>query len=126
MTPPPDAFVRLSSDALSADIDPKGAHCQRSEIGMHGFALEWRSGRVGRSRTDPVSDRRGAGRRNYRLDQRPTRCRDMDLHATGCSRREREPISRSFRLSDDEETLRVYPFHFNLDIRFQLSGARCP
>ena len=121
---PTDSFVRLSSEALSADIDPKGAQLS---------ALRDRDGRDLLWNGDPAV---WAGRApilfpivgvlvggNYRLGSKTY---SLPRHGFARNRvfslERANPSAAVFRLSDDKETLRVYPFHFNLDIRFELSG----
>jgi galactose mutarotase-like enzyme len=124
MTTPAQSHVRLSSDFLSADIDPKGAQLS---------ALRDREGRDLLWDGDPAV---WAGRApllfpivgvlvggNYRLGSKSytlprhgfARNRMFSVESTN-------PTAAVFRLSDDEDTLRVYPFRFNLDIQFRLGG----
>lgn len=125
MTPPPDAFVRLSSDALSADIDPKGAQLSAlrdrdaRDLLWNGDPAVW----AGRAPIlFPIVGVLVGG--NYRLG---SKAYSLPRHGFARNRmfsvESANPSAAVFRLSDDEETLRVYPFHFNLDIRFQLSGS---
>jgi galactose mutarotase-like enzyme len=121
---PTDSFVTLSSETLSADVDPKGAQLS---------ALRDRDGRDLLWNGDPAV---WAGRApilfpivgvlvggNYRLGSKTY---SLPRHGFARNRvfsvQSANPSAAVFRLSDDEETLRVYPFRFNLDIRFELSG----
>ena len=121
---PTDSFVRLSSEALSADIDPKGAQLSalRDRDGLdllwNGDPAVW----AGRAPIlFPIVGVLVGG--NYRLG---SKAYSLPRHGFARDRvfslERANPSAAVFRLSDDEETLRVYPFRFNLDIRFELSG----
>jgi galactose mutarotase-like enzyme len=124
VTPPPDSLVRLSSDALSADIDPKGAQLSAlrdrdgRDLLWNGDAAVW----AGRAPIlFPIVGVLVGG--NYRLGSE-----SYSLPRHGFARNRvfslvsANSTEAVFRLSDDEETQRVYPFRFNLDIRFKLAG----
>ena len=125
MTTPPDSFVRLSSDALSADIDPKGAQLSalRDQDGRdllwNGDPAVW-AGRA--PNLFPIVGVLVGG--NYRLGSKTyslprhgfARNRVFSIESANAS-------AAVFRLSEDEETLRVYPFRFSLDIQFRLAGS---
>jgi galactose mutarotase-like enzyme len=121
----PDSLVTLRSDALSADIDPKGAQL---------FALRDAEGRDLLWNGDPAV---WAGRApilfpivgvlaggSYRLGSKSY---SLPRHGFARNRlfsvESANPNAAVFRQSEDAETLRVYPFRFNLDIQFSLSGA---
>jgi len=122
MTAP--ALVNLRSEQLCADIDPTGAQL---------FALRDSDGRDLLWNGDPAV---WAGRApvlfpivgvlaggNYRLG-----AKSYSLPRHGFARNRvfsvesSNPTAAVFRLSEDDETLRVYPFRFNLDMQFKLSG----
>jgi galactose mutarotase-like enzyme len=117
-------MLRLSSDALAADIDPKGAQLSAlrdrdgRDLLWNGDAAVW----AGRAPIlFPIVGVLVGG--NYRLGSK-----SYSLPRHGFARnREFSLVSATstdavFRLSDDEETQQVYPFRFNLDIRFKLTG----
>jgi galactose mutarotase-like enzyme len=124
MTALPESQVRLSSGELSADIDPKGAQLS---------ALRDRDGRDLLWNGDPAV---WAGRApilfpivgvlvggNYRLGSKSY---SLPRHGFARNRmfstESADPTEAVFRLSDDDETRRVYPFRFNLDMQFKLTG----
>jgi galactose mutarotase-like enzyme len=122
---PTDSFVRLSSEALSADIDPKGAQLSALRD-RGGLDLLWNGDPAVWAGRAPilfpiVGVLVGA---NYRLGSKTY---SLPRHGFARNRvfslESANPSAAVFRLSDDEETLRVYPFRFNLDIRFELSGC---
>lgn len=125
MTPPPDSLVRLKSDILAADIDPKGA--QLSALRDHdGRDLLWNGDPAvwaGRApNLFPIVGVLVGG--NYRLGSKTY---SLPRHGFARNRmfsvESANPSAAVFRLSDDEETQRVYPFRFNLDIEYKLSGS---
>ena len=124
MTPPPDALVRLNSDALSAEIDPKGAQLSALRD-QDGRDLLWNGDPAVWAGRAPilfpivgvlVGGSFHLGSKSYSLPRHGfARNRVFSVQSA-------TPSAAVFRLSDDEETLRVYPFRFNLDIQFNLSG----
>jgi galactose mutarotase-like enzyme len=121
----PESLVKLSSGELSADIDPKGAQLS---------ALRDREGRDLLWNGDPAV---WAGRApilfpivgvvaggNYHLGSKSY---SLPRHGFARNRmfaiESAQPAAAVFRLSEDEETLRVFPFNFNLDIEFKLTGS---
>ena len=119
------ALIRIASGHLSAEIDPMGAQL---------FALRDAEGRDLQWDGDPafwtgrapilfpivgalVDDR-------YRIDGKT-----YDLPKHGFARRnlfdvvETTATSAVFRLRASEATLKVYPFHFELDLTFTVEGA---
>jgi galactose mutarotase-like enzyme len=124
MAVPPESHVTLSSDALSAELDPKGAQLS---------ALRDRDGRDLLWNGDPaiwagrapilfpivgvlVDGKYRLGSTSYSLPRHGfARNRMFTLESANAT-------TAVFRLHDDEETLLVYPFRFNLDIQFRLTG----
>jgi galactose mutarotase-like enzyme len=118
------SLVSLRSATLSAEIDPNGAEL---------FALRDRDGRdllwngepavwTGRAPIlFPIVGMLVDGK--YRLDSR-----SYSLPRHGFARNRGFSVLSStagkaaFRLSADDATLQVYPFRFELDIQFELSG----
>jgi galactose mutarotase-like enzyme len=118
-------LVSIKSDGLSAEIDPLGAEL---------FALRDADGRdllwdgdpavwTGRAPIlFPIVGMLAEGR--YRLGGET-----YDLPKHGFARRrlfvllDQTAASATFRLSADTETLKAYPFRFQLDLTFSLEGA---
>lgn len=124
MTPPADTLVKLRSDELCADVDPKGA--QLSALATRdGHDLLWNGDpAVWAGRAPilfPIVGVLAGG--NYRLGSKTY---SLPRHGFARNRlfslESATPSAAVFRLSEDEETLRVYPFRFNLDIQFSLNG----
>jgi galactose mutarotase-like enzyme len=120
----PESHVRLHSGELSADIDPRGAQLS---------ALRDREGRDLLWNGDPavwagrapilfpivgvlVGGTYHLGSKSYSLPRHGFARNRM------FSTESADPTETVFRLSDDDETLRVYPFRFNLDMQFKLIG----
>jgi galactose mutarotase-like enzyme len=118
-------LTRIVSPNLSADINPLGAQL---------FALRDRDGRellwngnpkVWKGRAPILFPIVGALVENqYRLDGKI-----FALPRHGFARNrlfllvESAPASAVFRLAWDDETFKVYPFHFQLDLRFAVADA---
>ena len=125
MTDKPRPWVSISSGRLTAEIDPRGAQLSALRVG-DGSDLLWNgdpnvwagrapllfpivgvlAGGVYRlgSKTYPLS-RHGFARDNFFTLQNLS------------------PTAAVFSLHADESTLSVYPFQFELDVRYALSGA---
>jgi galactose mutarotase-like enzyme len=118
-------LIRIASSDLSADIHPLGAQL---------FALRDRGGRelqwngnpqVWKGRAPILFPIVGALVGNqYRLDGEVF---TLPRHGFARDRLfslvESTPAAAVFRLSWDEETFKVYPFHFELDLRFAVTDA---
>jgi galactose mutarotase-like enzyme len=124
MADPSESYVRLSSELLSADIDPKGAQLsalrdrEGRDLLWNGDPAVW-AGRA--PLLFPIVGVLAGG--NYRVGSTTY---SLPRHGFARNRlfslESADPAAAVFRLSDDEDTLRVYPFRFNLDIQFKLSG----
>jgi galactose mutarotase-like enzyme len=119
------ALVRIASRHLSADIDPQGAQlfalrdCDGQELQWNGNPEIWKG------RAPILFPIVGALAGNhYRLDGKV-----YSLPRHGFARDklfsvvQSNPTSALFRLRWDEETFRVYPFRFELDLHFALQEA---
>jgi galactose mutarotase-like enzyme len=118
-------FLAIASPALSAEIDPLGAQlsilrdADGRDLLWDGDPAIW-NGRA--PILFPIVGALVDGR--YRLG-----ANSYSLPKHGFARRSRFeivehlPASILFRLNADEETLAVYPFRFQLDIRFGIEGA---
>jgi len=118
-------WVALGSAEISAQIDPLGAqlsvlqdHAGRNLL-WHGDPAIW----AGRAPVlFPIVGTLAGGR--YRLGDR-----SYALGRHGFARGKRfeivttSPTSALFRLGADESTLSVYPFRFELDVAFNVTGA---
>ncbi len=118
-------WIRLSSDSLSAAIDPLGAQLSILRDG-NGRDLLWNgdpaiwSGRA--PILFPIVGTLTGG--SYRLDSRVYRLprhgfargRVFDVVASSSA-------GATFRLQADADTLKVYPFRFQLDVSFAVRGA---
>jgi galactose mutarotase-like enzyme len=125
MTEHANSLVTLRSDDLSADIDPKGAQLsalrdrQGRDLMWNGDAAVW-AGRA--PLLFPIVGVLVGG--NYRLGSKT-----YSLPRHGFARNRMFSIDSTtsstavFRLTDDDETVRVYPFRFVLDIQFNLSAS---
>ena len=125
MTDRGQALTTIASQRLSADINPLGAEL---------FALRDRDGRgllwnggpsFWKGRAPILFPIVGALAGNqYRLGGKT-----FSLPRHGFARKRQfslvdfEPASAHFRLRWDEETFQVYPFHFELELRFRLIDA---
>src|SRR5580700_3114475 len=109
----PESHVRLNSGELSADIDPKGAQLsalrdrQGRDLLWNGDPAVW----AGRAPIlFPIVGVVAGG--NYRLGSKSY---SLPRHGFARNRmfslESANPTAAVFRLSDDEESLRVYPFH---------------
>lgn len=65
----------------------------------------------------PKGKRYKAGGREYTMPSNHGFARDMEFEPLGS-----DDKSISFRLTSNEETLRIYPYDFELDVRFTVSG----
>ena len=118
--------VRISSDALSAEISPLGAELKRP-TDRDGRELLWRGDPAWWSFTAPILFPivGGLAGDRYRVDGR-----DYDLPKHGFARRRRfETVSATdaaatLRLTADAETRAHYPFDFRLDLSFAIDGAQ--
>jgi galactose mutarotase-like enzyme len=118
-------WVPLSSAELSAEVDPLGAQlsvlrdASGRELLWSGDAAIW-AGRA--PLLFPIVGTLAGG--SYRLGAKTyplprhgfARGRHFDVVAATSSK-------ATFRLNADEATLQVYPFHFQLDVDFALTGT---
>jgi galactose mutarotase-like enzyme len=122
----PRTIITIRSDLLSASIDPLGAQLFALRD-SDGLDLQWDGDpAVWTGRAPilfPIVGMLEQGR--YRLVGKTYR---MAKHGFGRHKLfkviEAEAACAIFRLKADEETLAVYPFRFQLDIRFAIEGAR--
>jgi galactose mutarotase-like enzyme len=118
-------WISLSSPQLSAAVNPLGAQLSVLRDGS-GRDLLWSGDPAVWAGRAPIlfptiGELAGgtfrAGPRAYKLPRhgfaRNKQFEVLEATATGAT----------FRLKADESTLRVYPFHFQLDVRFALAGA---
>jgi len=121
----PNDWVHLSSQSLTAAIDPLGAQlsalrdAEGRDLLWDGNPSIW-SGRA--PLLFPIVGALVGG--TYRLD-----AKTYSLPRHGFARAKRFELvnssreSASFRLRADAATLEVYPFHFELQVEFALAGA---
>lgn len=118
-------LTRISSPRLTAEIDPLGAQLF-SLKDSQGRDLQWNGDpAVWKGRAPILFPIVGALVGNqYELDGRTY---SLSRHGFARDRLfslvEANPASALFRLDWDQETFRVYPFRFQLDLRFALTGA---
>ncbi|HEX3397809.1 MAG TPA: aldose 1-epimerase family protein [Steroidobacteraceae bacterium] len=125
MSAPPRAWISITSGELSAEIDPHGAQLSSlkdrdaRELLWNGDPKVW-AGRA--PLLFPIVGVLAGGA--YRLGpktyalSRHGFARDKDF-----SVERRNASSASFRLCADDSTQPVYPFQFELDVTYELSGA---
>jgi len=125
MTDQPRPWVSISSGELTAEIDPRGAQlsCLRAEDGSqllwNGDPSVW-AGRA--PLLFPIVGVLAGG--VYRLGSKT-----YSLSRHGFARdkifevQNSSPFSAAFKLEPDESTYAVYPFQFELQVRYELSGA---
>jgi galactose mutarotase-like enzyme len=118
-------WVSLSSGGLSAQIDPLGAQLsvlqdpEQRDLLWNGDASVW-AGRA--PLLFPIVGALAGG--EYRVDSKPYR-----LPRHGFARVSPFQIVESgaatalFRLKADDATMKIYPFSFELDVRFALDAA---
>ena len=117
-------WVSLGSTDLRAEIDPLGAQLSTLRDGA-GRDLQWDgepSVWTGRAPVlFPIVGALAGG--NYRLDSKLYR---LSRHGFARGRVfdvvESAPAAAAFRLRADAATLEIYPFRFELDIRFEVDG----
>jgi galactose mutarotase-like enzyme len=118
-------WVSLRSGALAAEIDPLGAQLSslRDDAGRDllwdGDPAVWN----GRSPLlFPIVGTLAAGR--YRLGSKTY---PLSRHGFARGKRfeivDRAPSAATFRLTSDDSTFQIYPFHFELEMRYALDGA---
>jgi galactose mutarotase-like enzyme len=118
-------WVSLRSGSLAAEIDPLGAQLSslRDDAGRDllwdGDPAVWN----GRSPLlFPIVGTLAGGR--YRLESKTY---PLSRHGFARGRRfeivDSAPSTATFRLRSDDATLQIYPFHFELEIRYALDGA---
>src|SRR5690348_1510607 len=118
-------LIRIASGSLSAEIHPLGAQLFTLRD-RGGRDLQWNGNpQVWKGRAPILFPIVGALVGNqYRLDGKLF---TLPRHGFARDRLfslvESTPTSAVFRLSADEETLKVYPFHFELDLRFSVTDA---
>ena len=119
------ALTRIASAHLNAEIDPKGAQLFTLKD-AEGLDLQWDGDPAVWTGRAPilfpiVGMLVGS---HYRLDGKTY---ELDKH--GFARHslfevaEASAASATFRLRDSEATRAVYPFRFELDVRFSIDGA---
>jgi galactose mutarotase-like enzyme len=120
----PHPWISLSSGELSAEIDPQGAQLSilkdraARDLLWSGDPAVW----IGRAPIlfpivgELVDGSYRLGSKTYRLPRHGFARRKMFTIENASS------STATFRLTDDEASFEVYPFHFVLDIRFDLSG----
>ena len=125
MPDPSRPWVSISSDRLVAEIDPLGA--QLSSLKTHAaLDLLWNGDlKVWAGRAPLlfpivgvlVSGSYRLGTKTYRLPRHGfARGKLFAVESSGAS-------AATFRLAADEASLRVYPFEFELSVRYELEGA---
>ena len=119
------ALVSIASDRLSADIDPLGSqlHAIRDEAGRD---LQWDGDPKVWSGRAPIlfpivgmlnNGRYRVGGETYALPKHGfARHKPFRVVEAGAAH-------AVFRLTEDEETLKAYPFRFQLDIRFAIEAT---
>jgi galactose mutarotase-like enzyme len=121
----PRTLVRIGSDALSAEIDPLGSQLHALRDG-EGRDLLWDGDPAFWTGRAPilfpivgmlVDGRYRLGDTTYAMGKHGF-ARHKMFEVVG-----RTPSSATFRLSADEETLKSYPFQFELKITFAIEGA---
>jgi galactose mutarotase-like enzyme len=123
--PDQSAWVSISSDHLVAEIDPLGA--QLSSLKTHAaLDLLWNGDpKVWAGRAPLLFPIVGVlvggayrlGTKTYRLP------RHGFARGKLFSMESKDSSAASFRLVADESSLQVYPFQFELDVRYELKGA---
>jgi len=118
-------WVSISSDTLTAEIDPLGAqlsslkHRARLDLLWHGDPQVW-AGRA--PLLFPIVGALVGG--TYRLGSRK-----YPLSRHGFARGKLFAVestsgaSAVFKLAADEASLQIYPFEFELDVRYEITGA---
>jgi galactose mutarotase-like enzyme len=118
-------LTTIASESLSADIHPLGAQLFALRDGA-GRDLQWNGDpAVWKGRAPILFPIVGALAKNqYRLDGQTF---SLPRHGFARDRLftlvEATAASALFRLGWDDESLKSYPFHFELDLRFSLEGA---
>jgi galactose mutarotase-like enzyme len=125
MTDQPRPWVSISSGEMTAEIDPRGAQLSVLRAG-DGSDLLWNgdpSVWAGRAPLlFPIVGVLAGGA--YRLG-----AKSYSLSRHGFARdkiftlRNSRPSYAAFKLNADESTFAVYPFQFELEVRYELSGA---
>ena len=119
-----DSPIQISSGRLTAEIDPLGAQLfslrGTCDLQWHGDPAVWK----GRAPIlFPIVGALAQGQ--YRLDGEP---HSLSRHGFARDRLftlvERTAASALFRLNWDEETFRLYPFRFQFEMHFAVTGAR--
>jgi galactose mutarotase-like enzyme len=124
MTDQPRPWVSISSGKLTAEIDPRGA--QLSALRAGGSELLWNGDpTVWAGRAPllfPIVGVLAGG--VYRLGSKTY---PLSRHGFARDRfftlKNSSPSAAAFSLHADESTRSVYPFQFELDVRYALSGA---
>ena len=125
MSDQPRPWVSISSGEMTAEIDPRGAQLSVLRAGGSGDLLWNGDPNVWAGRAPllfPIVGVLAGG--VYRLG-----AKTYPLSRHGFARdkifglRNSSPSSAAFRLSADASTYAVYPFQFELDVRYELSGA---
>lgn len=125
MTQPLSDWIHLHSDAFTAEVDPLGAQlsvlrdAEDRDLLWNGDPATW----AGRAPIlFPIVGALNGGQyswqgRRYALPRHGlARTRRFDVTGDGGQ-------AVHFRLRHDEETLKVYPFEFQLDVVFALAGS---
>lgn len=125
MNATPSHWIRLQSERLTAQIDPQGAQLSvlrdrdGSDLLWNGDPAVWKGrapilfpivGTLQQGQYRWQGQRYALSRHGFARDRRFALVREDGREAL-------------FRLAADAETLRVYPFRFELDLLFRLDGA---
>jgi galactose mutarotase-like enzyme len=125
MSPSPADWIQLSSDSLTAEIDPLGAQLSvlrdaaGNDLLWHGDPAVW-GGRA--PILFPIVGALNGGHYSWRRVRYP-----LPRHGFARGRRF-ELVRRSshealFRQVSDAKTMLIYPFHFELDVEFRIEGS---
>ncbi len=124
MSDQPPPWIAITSGELTADIDPQGAQLSTLRDGAsrdllwNGDAAVW-AGRA--PLLFPIVGALVEG--SYRLG---SKVYHLSRHGFARGRRfaveNTTPSSATFQLTADEASLEIYPFHFELQVRYELRG----
>jgi galactose mutarotase-like enzyme len=124
MSPSPSDWIRLVSPSLKAEIDPQGAQLSvlrdggHKDLLWHGDPSVW-SGRA--PILFPIVGELNGGHFSWRRVRHP-----LPRHGFARGRLfevvRHTPTEALFRQVSDTQTLKVYPFRFELDVLFRFEG----
>ena len=124
MTDPPRPWVSISSDALTAEIDPLGAQLSSLQDRAAHDLLWDGDPKVWAGHAPllfPIVGVLAGG--GYRLGEKSYQlprhgfARGKPFSISGTS-----PSAAAFKLTADAQSLQIYPFQFELDVRYELKG----